>query len=191
MVQISLTSGLKVRPNRWVGKNPKQGGCMDTIPISVEGFRKLRQELEELKKERPEVIQSIKEAREEGDLRENAGYDAARERQGMLEARINYIESRLSKCDVIDIHSMDGDKVAFGATVEIEDIDTEERKKFTLLGPDEADYKKGSISVHSPLARALLGKEAGEDAVVDAPRGKVDYEIISVEYKGFPEGHLA
>ncbi len=163
---------------------------MDTIPISEEGFQKLRQELEELKKERPEVIQAIKEAREEGDLRENAGYDAARERQGMLEARINYIESRLPRCDVIDIHSMQGDKVAFGATVEIEDIDTEERKKFTLLGPDEADYKKGSISVHSPLARALLGKEAGDDAVVDAPRGKIDYEIISVHYKGFPPGHF-
>ncbi|WP_027369458.1 transcription elongation factor GreA [Desulfovermiculus halophilus] len=164
---------------------------MDTIPISVEGFTKLREELEELKRERPEVIQAIKEAREEGDLRENAGYDAARERQGMLEARITFIESRLPKCDVIDIHSMQGSKIAFGATVEIEDIDTEERKKFTLLGPDEADYKKGSISVHSPLARALLGKEEGDDAVVDAPRGKIDYEIISVEYKGFPEGHFS
>jgi transcription elongation factor GreA len=163
---------------------------MDTIPISTEGFNKLKQELDDLKRERPEVIQAIKEAREEGDLRENAGYDAARERQGMLEARISHIESRLPRCDVVDIHSMDGEKIAFGATVEIEDIDTEERKRFTLLGPDEADFKKGSISVYSPLAQALLGKEAGDEAVVYAPRGRIDYEIISVEYKGFPEGHF-
>ncbi len=164
---------------------------MDTIPISVEGFNKLRKELDELKKERPEVIQAIKEAREEGDLRENAGYDAARERQGMLEARINFIESRLPRCDVIDIHTMEGETVAFGATVEIEDIDTEERKRVTLLGPDEADYKKGSISVHSPLAQALVGKAVGDGAVVDAPRGKIDYEIMSVEYNGYPEGHFS
>jgi len=164
---------------------------MDTIPISVEGFNKLRKELDELKKERPEVIQAIKEAREEGDLRENAGYDAARERQGMLEARINFIESRLPRCDVIDIQSMGGEAVAFGATVEIEDMDSGDRKRVTLLGPDEADYKKGSISVHSPLAQALLGKEPGDDAIVDAPRGKIDYGIISVEYKGFPDGHFS
>ncbi|MFO8033474.1 MAG: transcription elongation factor GreA [Desulfohalobiaceae bacterium] len=163
---------------------------MQSIPISVEGFQKLRQELEELKKERPEVIQAIKEAREEGDLRENAGYDAAKDRQGMLEARINYIESRLPRCDVIDIQEMQSEKVAFGATVEIEDMDSGERKRFTLLGPDEADYKKSSVSVHSPLARALLGKEAGDDAVVEAPKGRIEYEIISVEYKGFPEGHF-
>lgn len=163
---------------------------MENIPISVEGFNKLKKELDELKKERPEIIQAIKEAREEGDLRENAGYDAARERQGMLEARISHIESRLPNCNVVDIYSMEGEKIAFGATVEVVDIDTDERKRFTLLGPDEADYKKGSISVHSPLARALLGKEVGDEAVVDAPRGKINYEIVSVEYKGFPEGHF-
>ncbi len=164
---------------------------MDTIPISVEGFNKLRQELDELKKERPEVIQAIKEAREEGDLRENAGYDAARERQGMLEARINFIESRLPRCDVIDVSNMQGETVSFGATVEIEDIDTGERKRITILGPDEADYKKGSISIYSPLAQGLVGKAAGEGAEVDAPRGKIMYEIISVEYTGFPEGHFS
>ena len=157
---------------------------MQRNPISVEGFEKLKKELDELKKERPEVIQAIKEAREEGDLRENAGYEAAKERQGMLEARIRDLESRLPRCDVIDINSMSGKVVAFGATVEIRDLEKGETKKFTLLGPDEADYKNGSISVHSPMAQALLGKEEGDEAVVNAPRGQIDYEIVSVRYNG-------
>lgn len=157
---------------------------MQRNPISIQGFQKLKQELEELKKQRPEVIQAIKEAREEGDLRENAGYDAAKEKQGMLEARIRHLESRLPCCDVIDINSMSGDKVAFGATVEISDLETGETKRFTLLGPDEADYKSGSISVHSPLAKALLGKEEGEEAIVNAPRGQIEYEIVSVRFNG-------
>jgi len=157
---------------------------MQGNPISAEGFQKLKQELEELKKERPEVIQAIKDAREEGDIRENAGYEAAKERQGMLEARIRDLESRLPRCNVIDINSMSGDLVAFGATVEIRDLETDETKRFTLLGADEADYKSGSISVHSPMAQALLGKEEGEEATVHAPRGQVEYEIVSVRYKG-------
>lgn len=157
---------------------------MQGNPISVQGFEKLKKELEELKKERPEVIQAIKEAREDGDLRENAGYEAAKERQGMLEARIRDLESRLPRCNVIDINSMSSDKVAFGATVEIRDVETGETKKFTLLGPDEADYKCGSISVHSPMAKALLGKQEGEEAIVNAPRGQIEYEIVSVRYNG-------
>jgi len=157
---------------------------MQGNPISKEGFQKLKKELEELKKERPEVIQAIKDAREEGDIRENAGYEAAKERQGMLEARIRDLESRLPRCNVIDINSMSGDTVAFGATVEIRDLEAGETKKFTLLGPDEADYQSGSISVHSPMAQALLGKEEGEEATVNAPRGQVEYEIVSVRYNG-------
>jgi len=160
---------------------------MQSNPISVEGFEKLKKELQELKRERPEVIQAIKEAREEGDLRENAGYEAAKERQGMLEARIRHLESRLPCCEVIDVNSMSGDTIAFGATVEIRDLDSGETKKFTLLGPDEADYNSGSISVHSPLAQALLGKEEGEDAIVNAPRGQIEYEIVSVRYNGNKE----
>ena len=156
---------------------------MSTIPISIQGFENLKQELEDLKAERPAVIQAIKEAREEGDLKENAGYDAARERQGMLEAKINYIESRLPQLNVIDLKTMGGDKVLFGATVELEDLDTEEKKVYTLLGPDEADHAKGEISVQSPVGRALLGKEEGDDVVVDAPRGKIEYEILSVTFK--------
>ena len=155
---------------------------MSSIPISIEGFEKLKQELEDLKAERPAVIQAIKEAREEGDLKENAGYDAARERQGMLEAKITYIESRLPQLNVIDLATMGGEKVLFGATVELEDLDTEERRTYTLLGPDEADHSNGSISVHSPVGRALLGKEVGDEVMVDAPRGKIEYEILSVTF---------
>lgn len=157
---------------------------MSSIPISVQGYENVKQELEKLKKERPAVIQAIKEAREEGDLKENAGYDAARERQGMLEARINYIESRMPSFNVIDLDTLDGEKVTYGATVELEDVDTGDVKKYTLLGPDEADLANGSISVLSPVARAILGKEVGDEVVVDAPRGRIDYEIISVVFEG-------
>ena len=156
---------------------------MDSIPITVEGFRKLERELERLKRERPEVIEAIKVAREEGDLRENAGYEAARERQGMLEAKITYIESRMARFNVIDRKTLGGSRVAFGATVELEDLDTEEVKKYTLLGPDEADPDEGSISIASPVGRALLGKEEGDEVVVNAPRGKIRYEIISMSYE--------
>lgn len=160
---------------------------MSSIPISVQGFRKIRDELEQLKSERPAVIQAIKEAREEGDLRENAGYEAARERQGMLEARINYIESRMPQFDVIDLNSIEGEKVMFGATVQIEDAETGEQRTYTLLGPDEAEPSKGSISVLSPVGRALLGKFEGDEVSVEVPRGRVQYEILAIEYKGAPE----
>jgi transcription elongation factor GreA len=157
---------------------------MESIPITVEGFRKLERELERLKKERPAIILAIKEAREEGDLRENVGYEAARERQGMLEARINFIESRMPRFNVIDLSTLGGDQVTFGATVEIEDVDTGDLKKYTLLGPDEAEPSKGSISILSPVGQALLGKYEGDDIVVDAPRGKINYEIISIAFNG-------
>jgi transcription elongation factor GreA len=157
---------------------------MSSIPISVEGFKKLEKELEALKKERPAIIESIKAAREEGDLRENAGYDAARERQGMLEARIKYIESRMASFNVIDLATMGGDKVCFGATVEVEDLDSGESKRFTLLGPDEADFANGSVSVLSPVGRALLGKEEGDEVVVKAPKGTIRYEIVSFTFQG-------
>ena len=157
---------------------------MATIPISRQGFKKLEEELARLKSERPAIIQAIKEAREEGDLRENAGYDAARERQGMAEARINYIESRMALYQVIDLDSLGGDKAIFGATVEVEDVDSGESKKFTILGPDEADPSRGSISYMSPVGQALLGKEEGEEVTVDIPRGRVTYEIISITFEG-------
>lgn len=157
---------------------------MDTIPISVEGFKKLERELEALKKERPAIIQAIKEAREEGDLSENAGYDAARERQGMLEARINYIESRMPQFNVIDLKTLGGPKAIFGSTVTVEDLENGDKKVYTLLGPDEADFNNGSISILAPVARALLGKEVGDEVVVNAPKGRIEYEIISIEFRG-------
>lgn len=155
---------------------------MDQIPISIEGFKRLEDELENLKKQRPEVIQAIKEAREEGDLKENAGYDAARERQGMLEARITYIESRMPRFNVIDRNTLGGDKAIFGATVEMEDVETGEMRKYTLLGPDEAEPSKGSISLLSPVGQALLGKEVGDEVVVNAPKGRISYEIIEITF---------
>lgn len=156
---------------------------MSSIPISIEGFEKVKKELEALKKDRPAIIQAIKEAREEGDLSENAGYDAARERQGMLEARISYIESNMARYNVIDLKTLaGGEKITFGATVEIEDVDTGELKKYTLLGPDEADYQNGSISVLSPVGKAMLGKEEGDEVVVNAPKGRITYEVVSIEF---------
>lgn len=157
---------------------------MASIPISTQGYKKLEEELAQLKKERPQIIQAIKEAREEGDLRENAGYDAARERQGMAEARIKYIESRLGLYQVVDLDSLDGDKTVFGATVSVEDIDSGEKRSFTILGPDEADPAKGSISFLSPVGQALLGKEVGDEVTIDIPRGRVTYEITDIVFRG-------
>ncbi|MHC1713714.1 MAG: transcription elongation factor GreA [Solidesulfovibrio sp.] len=160
---------------------------MESIPITVEGFRRLERELKRLKEERPGIILAIKEAREEGDLSENAGYDAARERQGMLEARINFIESRMPRFNVIDLNTLGGDQAIFGATVEIEDVDTGDVKKYTLLGPDEAQPSQGSISILSPVGQALLGKFEGDEITVDAPRGKINYEIVSITFNGVVE----
>ena len=157
---------------------------MTSIPISVQGYKALEEELARLKSERPEIIQAIKEAREEGDLRENAGYDAARERQGMAEARIKYIESRMALYQVIDLDTLNGDKVIFGATVDLEDVDSGEAKIYTILGPDEADPSKGSISFLSPVGQALLGREEGDEVSVEIPRGRVTYEITGITFKG-------
>jgi len=160
---------------------------MDSIPISEQGFERVRQELERLKSERPEIIQAIKDAREEGDLSENAGYDAARERQGMLEAKITFIESRMPLFNVVDPARLGGDKIIFGATVLLNDLDTDQERQYTLVGPDETDFipkDKNAISVFSPVGRALLGKEAGDEVTVDAPRGKIHYEVITVSFNG-------
>lgn len=157
---------------------------MQSIPISLKGYRKLEEELAQLKSERPAIIQAIKEAREEGDLRENAGYDAARERQGMAEARIKYIESRLGLYQVIDLDKLEGEKAIFGATVSVEDVDSGETRDFTILGPDEADPAKGSISFLSPVGQALLGKEVGDEVTIAIPRGRVTYEITDISFRG-------
>lgn len=160
---------------------------MESIPVSVEGFEYIKQELERLKGERPEIIQAIKEAREEGDLSENAGYDAARERQGMLEAKITFIESRMPRFNVVDVNSLNGEKIIFGATVRLADLETDQERLYTLVGPDETDFipkEKGAISVFSPVGRALLGREVGDEVTVEAPRGKLLFEVIDVQFNG-------
>ncbi|MFW5490511.1 MAG: transcription elongation factor GreA [Desulfovibrio sp.] len=160
---------------------------MDSIPISIQGYELVKEKLDDLKRQRPEVSKAIGEAREEGDLKENAGYHAARERQGWIEAQIRFIESRMPSFNVIDLDTLDGETVTYGATVEIEDVETGESKLYTILGPDETDYVKGSISILAPVARALLGKEEGDEVLVDIPKGKVEYEITSVVFKGAKE----
>lgn len=160
---------------------------MQSIPISIEGFELLKEELARLKEERPEVIQAIKEAREEGDLSENGGYDAARERQGMLEAKIAYIESRIPLFNIIDPTTLTGDTVTYGATVSLLDLDTDEEREYILVGPDEADFlpkNVAAISVFSPVARSLLGKEVGDEVSVEVPRGKIQYEITALAFNG-------
>lgn len=156
---------------------------MSRIPITRGGYEKLKAELDKLRNvDRNEVILAIQEARGHGDLSENAEYDAAKERQGMIEARINELEYKMSLFEIIDISQMSGDKVAFGATVTIENIDTEERKTYTIVGSDEADIFNGKISIMSPLAKAMLGKEVGDDFIVQAPKGDTEYEIIKIEF---------
>ena len=158
---------------------------MNKIPLTVEGAEKLRQELSELKTVvRPRIIAAIAEAREHGDLKENAEYHAAREQQSFTEGRIAEIESKLSRSQIIDVTKLDaGGKVVFGATVELEDLETESVVTYKIVGEDEADIKDGRISVSSPIARALIGKEEEDIISFNAPGGLKEYEILSVAYK--------
>ncbi len=157
---------------------------MTTIPLTRRGAEKLKEELERLKKvERHAVIQAIAEARAQGDLSENAEYDAAKDRQGFVEGRIIELEGKLAAARVIDPAALDADgQVVFGATVELEDEDGGGRVTYQIVGDDEADLKLGLVSVSSPIARALIGKQAGDIAEVAAPAGKRTYEIIEVRY---------
>ena len=159
---------------------------MQKIPMTVEGEAALRIELEKLKKEdRPTVIQAIAEAREHGDLKENAEYHAAREQQGFIEGRIQDIESKLSLCQIVDISQMpEGDRVIFGSTVTIINTETDEELTYRIVGDDEADVKAGMISYQSPIARALISKEIGDVVNVHTPGGEVEYEIDNVSYSG-------
>lgn len=156
---------------------------MDRIPITTEGYAKLKKELEKLKTvDRKEVVAAIEEARSHGDLSENAEYDAAKERQGMIEARIGELEGKMGRFQVIDTATLSGDKVVFGATVIIENIDTEEQKTYKIVGPDEANISEGTVSIMSPLARALVNKKVGDEALVIAPGGEIEYEILEVKF---------
>ena len=155
-------------------------------PITAKGAVRLRAELEELKSvKRPEVIAAIAEARAHGDLKENAEYHAAREQQGFIEGRIKHLEGELSHAQVIDIANLSvGDKVVFGATVELADVDTDEQKTYQIVGDLEADIKQGLIAISSPVARAIIGKHEGDAITIEAPGGTREYEIVSVKYLG-------
>ncbi len=157
---------------------------MVSYPMTLQGAEKLRLELSELKSvARPQVIQAIADAREHGDLKENAEYHAAREQQGFIEARIADIEGKLSNAQVIDILELTPHgKVVFGATVGLVNEETGEEVTYQIVGDDEADIKEGKISVNSPVARALIGKVEEDIATVNAPGGLIEYEVISVKY---------
>ncbi|WP_386685980.1 MULTISPECIES: transcription elongation factor GreA [unclassified Lonepinella] len=155
------------------------------IPMTVRGAELLKQELDYLKNtRRPEIIKAIAEAREHGDLKENAEYHAAREQQGFCEGRIQEIEGKLSNCQIIDVTKMPNNgKVIFGATVVLLNVDTEEEVSYRIVGDDEADIKSSLISVNSPIARGLVGKEVDDSVTITTPGGKVEFEIVEVEYK--------
>jgi len=158
---------------------------MNKIPLTVAGAEQLRAELHRLKTvERPSVIEAIAEARSHGDLSENAEYDAAKERQGFIEGRIKEVEGTLSNAQIIDPALLDADgRCVFGATVVLEDMDSGDTVTYQIVGEDEADIKQGKISVSSPVARALIGKYAGDVAEVQAPGGVREYEIVDVRYE--------
>jgi len=155
------------------------------IPLTVRGAEKLREELQRLKHvERPAVIQAIAEARAQGDLSENAEYDAAKDKQGFIEGRIQDVEGKLSAAQIIDPKTLDaGGRVVFGATVDLSDESDGKEVTYQIVGDDEADLKVGKISISSPIARALIGKEAGDVAEVQAPGGVRAYEIVEVRYE--------
>ncbi|PHM29642.1 transcription elongation factor GreA [Xenorhabdus budapestensis] len=157
---------------------------MKQIPMTVRGADKLREELEYLKNvRRPQIIAAIAEAREHGDLKENAEYHAAREQQGFCEGRIQEIEAKLSNAQVIDITKMTNNgRVIFGSTVTVLNVDSDEEQTYRIVGDDEANIKENLLSVNSPIARGLIGKEVDDVAVIDTPGGKVEYEVLSVEY---------
>jgi transcription elongation factor GreA len=156
---------------------------VEKVPMTPRGAEKLKEELARLKEERPKISREIGVAREHGDLSENAEYHAAKERQGMVEARIKDLSDKISRSEVIDPASLSGDKVRFGATVSLLNVETDEESTYQIVGADESDLKQGTISISAPLARALLGKEAGDEVKVELPGGARHYELVSVEFR--------
>jgi transcription elongation factor GreA len=156
---------------------------MNRLPITREGYDRLRTELQRLEqKERPKVIQAISEAREHGDITENAEYEAAKEKQAMLEGKINDLHNKLSQCEIVEVEKGSTGRVTFGITVELEDLDTGEEMQYRLVGPYEADLAQGTISVTSPIGRALIGKEPGDEVEVQTPGGVKNLEILDIHY---------
>ena len=159
----------------------KTGG---TVPITQEGFRKLKEQLRQLEQvEWPEIIQAIEEARALGDLSENAEYQYAKEKQGQLDAKIRQLKDRLSRADVIDPSQMSGDQVLFGATAIAKNLETEKKVTYILVGPDEADVTSGKISIQSPIGQAFIGKKVGDTVEVNTPGGTRAFEILEVKWK--------
>ena len=157
---------------------------MQKIPMTAEGHQALDAELKHLKSvERPAVIQAISEAREHGDLSENAEYHAAKERQGWIEGRVQELEDKIARAQVIDTTKMSGDTVKFGATVTVVDEDTDQESTYKIVCDDEADVKAGKISLSSPIARSMINKEVGDVVEVNAPGGTKSYEILNVQWK--------
>lgn len=156
---------------------------MQLVPMTPQGFEKLKEELSwRQKTERPRIIQAISEARAHGDLSENAEYHAAKEAQSLNEGRINLLEDTIAHADIIDISKLSGDTVKFGATVALLDEETEQNITYQIVGAYETDAKNGKISISSPMARALIGKSAGDTIEVILPNGKKDYEILDINY---------
>jgi transcription elongation factor GreA len=157
---------------------------MEMVPMTVEGYKKLEIELHRLKsEERPRIIQQIAEARAHGDLSENAEYHAAKEAQGLNEARVADLEDKLSRADVIDTSKLSGSTIKFGATVHLEDEDTGDKVRYKIVGELEANVKDGKVSIASPIGRALIGKAQGDSVEVTTPRGSKAYEILKIEWK--------
>ena len=155
----------------------------ESYPVTKRGYELLRKELKKLlNTDRPAVVNAISTAREHGDLKENAEYHAAKEQQGFIEGRIQELNAKLANANVVDIEKLSGDKVVFGAIVTFEDIDTEEVSHYQIVGEDESDIKQNKISISSPIARALIGRSAGETLTIPIPKGKIEIEIIKVEF---------
>jgi len=154
------------------------------VPMTRKGYDRLQAELAHLKKtERPKVVAEVAEARAHGDLRENAEYAAAKEKQGFIEGRIAEIEAKLTSAEVIDTTGLSTDKVVFGATVTLRNLETEEEKKYTIVGVDEADLNVGKISIHSPVAKALIGHPVGDKVKIATPRQTIRYEVLKIAFE--------
>jgi transcription elongation factor GreA len=155
----------------------------ERVPMTPRGAIKVREELARLKAERPKISRDIGTARDHGDISENAEYHAAKERQGMVEAQIKDLEDKLARSEVIDPARLSGSKIRFGATVSLSNVDTEEAVTYQIVGADEANIDEGTISISAPLARALIGKEAGDEVTISLPVGKRTYEVVDVVFR--------
>jgi len=156
---------------------------IDKVPMTMSGYERLQEELRQLKTvERPAIIKAIAEARDHGDLSENAEYHAARERQSFIEGRVLELEGKISRAEIIDVKKLSGKTITFGATVTLADEDTDEENKYQIVGADESDISKGLLSITSPLARALIGKSVGDSVEVVTPRGSKSYEIVKIRF---------